>query len=117
MKKATLDQAAKILAILDDTPLEQVQAMLSSGLFADLRDGNLAGVNRNDFRRILGLKPLGEESRNINLVQTKAQADGGTTTLGAMLKAVAILGQREGLYEHVRANPQGVPKEWHGKTI
>ena len=58
MKDATLRQAEKILSLFGDTPLEQVQAILGSGLFADLRDGNIAQVNRNEFRKILGLNSL-----------------------------------------------------------
>lgn len=60
MKKATLDQAAKILALFAETPRGHVQELLSSGLLADLRDGNLARVDRDTFRRVLGLKPLNE---------------------------------------------------------
>ena len=58
MKDATLKQARKILDIFSDTPLEQIQEIISSGLLADLRDGNIAGVSRENFRRILGLNSL-----------------------------------------------------------
>ena len=58
MKEATLDQAAKILALFKDTPSEQVQDLLESGFLADLRDGNIADVNRDEFRRLVGLEPL-----------------------------------------------------------
>jgi hypothetical protein len=58
MKNATLKQAGKIVSLFSETPSEQVQAILEAGLLADLRDGNIAKVNREDFRRILGLKPL-----------------------------------------------------------
>lgn len=58
MKDATLGQAGKILDVFDNTPKDQIQEVLASGLLADLRDGNIAGVNREDFRRILGLNSL-----------------------------------------------------------
>ena len=57
MKKATLNQAAKILSIFENTPAEQIQEILSSGLLADLRDGNITNVDRDEFRKILGLIP------------------------------------------------------------
>jgi len=56
--EATLDQGTKILSIFKNTPIEQVQAILGSGLLADLRDGNIVEINRDSFRKILGLKPL-----------------------------------------------------------
>lgn len=58
MKEATLRQGAKILSLFEETPNEQVQAIVESGLLADLRDGNISLVNRDDFRRMLDLPPL-----------------------------------------------------------
>ncbi|MDD5251133.1 MAG: hypothetical protein PHT12_00690 [Patescibacteria group bacterium] len=58
MNKATLPQATAILTLFLETPLEQVQAILASGLLADLRDGNIAQANRGRIRRELGLRPL-----------------------------------------------------------
>lgn len=57
---ATLGQAAKILSMFEDTPRAQVQALLKSGLLADLRDANFDDIRmeRDEFRRLLGLKPL-----------------------------------------------------------
>lgn len=55
MKKATLEQSEKILNVFRNTPREQIQNILKSGFLADLRDGNIAEVNRDDFRKILGL--------------------------------------------------------------
>lgn len=46
---------SKILSLFADTPREQVQELLERGLLADLRDGNLAEVNRDDSRKFLGL--------------------------------------------------------------
>lgn len=64
MQEATLDQGTKILAVFKDTPVEQVQAILASGFLADLRDGNIAEVERNEFRRLLGLNLLEQEKQN-----------------------------------------------------
>ena len=61
MKEATLRQSVKILSLFSETPVEQIQAILESGLLADLRDGNITQTNRNDFRRVLGLKVLSAE--------------------------------------------------------
>lgn len=59
MKAATLKQSAKILSLFEDTPLDQVQNLLKSGLLADLRDANVPNkINRNEFRRWIGLKPF-----------------------------------------------------------
>jgi len=58
MKKATLDQGMKILELFSEVPCEQVQSLLSSGLLADLRDGNIARVDRNAFREMVGLVPF-----------------------------------------------------------
>jgi len=57
MNKATLDQAAKILEVFKGTPSEQIQAILGSGLLADLCDGNIEETDRDEFRRTLGLGP------------------------------------------------------------
>lgn len=54
----TLKQASKILLLFEDTPTEQVQALLERGLLADLRDGNVAEVKRDDFRKLLGLRSI-----------------------------------------------------------
>jgi hypothetical protein len=56
---ATLKQAKKILSIFEEAPKEQLQAILGSGLLADLRDcDDVASVNRDSFREFLGLTPL-----------------------------------------------------------
>ena len=56
--EATLDQATKILSLFKNTPVEQVQVILGSGFLADLRDGNIAEVDRDEYRKILGLCSL-----------------------------------------------------------
>jgi hypothetical protein len=57
MTKATYDQATAIHTLLSEASREQLQVMLTTGLLADLRDGNLENVDRDEFRRVLGLKP------------------------------------------------------------
>lgn len=59
-KDATLRQSAKILSLFEDTSQDQIQAIIESGFMADLRDGNIVDVKRDEFRRLLGLKPLTE---------------------------------------------------------
>lgn len=56
--EATLDQAAKLLYVFRNTPSEKMQVILESGRLADLRDGNIAEVDRDEFRKSLGLEPL-----------------------------------------------------------
>lgn len=59
MKEATLKQAGKVLEVIGETPCEQLQKLLGSGLFSDLLAANVESVNRDDFRKVIGLKPLG----------------------------------------------------------
>ena len=54
---ATLKQVGKILSLFEDTPREQIQALLASGLLADLRDANIGEVSRKEFRQLVGLEP------------------------------------------------------------
>lgn len=59
MKKATLPQAIAILQMFADVPCKRVQALLASGLLADLRDcPDLARVDRDAVRKELGLPSL-----------------------------------------------------------
>jgi hypothetical protein len=53
---ATLRQKEKIWSLFKDTPTEQVQAVLKSGLLADLRDANIEQIDREEFRKVCGLK-------------------------------------------------------------
>lgn len=57
-KIATLTgkQAKKILEIFEDTPVEQMQAVLESGLLAKLRDANIAEINLEEVALACGLK-------------------------------------------------------------
>lgn len=50
-------QAKKLIGIFENTPTEQVQAVIESGFLADLRDGNIDAVSRDNFRKLLGLVP------------------------------------------------------------
>lgn len=58
MSIATLKQANKLLELViqKGTSSQQLQAILENGFLADLLDANLSGMNREEFRRILGLK-------------------------------------------------------------
>ncbi len=60
MKDATLEQGTKVLTLISqqETPCEQLQKLLSSGLLADLLNANVAEINRDEFRRVIGLKPF-----------------------------------------------------------
>lgn len=75
----TLRQASKILSLFEDTPDEQIQAVLASGFLADLRDGNIAEISRDSFRRMCGLKLL-----NPPLLERI-----GTVTIGATERFLA----------------------------
>jgi len=65
MSNATFSQAAHILRIVEEkaTPKSQLQDIIGAGLLADLLDANVGEVNREEFRKLLGLRPLDEESR------------------------------------------------------
>lgn len=60
MKKPTLAQANQVLNLIaqKQMPAEQLQNLLESGLLSDLLDGNVGEVDREKFRRVLGLNPL-----------------------------------------------------------
>ncbi|MBI2065446.1 MAG: hypothetical protein HYT68_00015 [Candidatus Zambryskibacteria bacterium] len=64
MSNATFSQAAHILRIVEEkaTPKSQLQDIIGAGLLADLLDANVGEVNREEFRKLLGLHPLGQES-------------------------------------------------------
>ncbi len=57
---ATLGQAAKILGLVEqkETSCDQLQRLLGSGLLSDLLEANVDTVDRDAFRRLVGLKPL-----------------------------------------------------------
>ena len=61
MGTLTGKQAGKIIEIFENTPSKKVQAILESGLLADLRDMNIAKVDRDEFRKLGGLKSLGPD--------------------------------------------------------
>lgn len=60
MSTATLDQAKHILVLFGQKKLskEDMNVLFKSGILSDLLDANLSQVNRDDFRRALGLHSL-----------------------------------------------------------
>lgn len=56
----TLRQGNQVLNLIlqQETSREQLQKLFATGLLSDLLSGNLEGVNRNHFRKILGLRPI-----------------------------------------------------------
>lgn len=59
--RASWDKAIKVLEVLKGVPNEQIQAMLASGLLADIRDANYSRVDasvRDKIRYLLDLPPL-----------------------------------------------------------
>jgi hypothetical protein len=60
MEDTTLRQAAHILRIVEEkaTPKAHLQDIIGTGLFSDLLDANVGEVDRDVFRRVLGLAPL-----------------------------------------------------------
>lgn len=60
MNLTTLGQGAKVLELIlqKETNSEQMQNLLESGLLADLLDANVGSINREDFRKLLGLGKL-----------------------------------------------------------
>lgn len=60
MSIATLDQAKHILVLFGQKNLnkEDLNVLFRSGLLSDLLDADLSQVNRDDFRKLLGLHPL-----------------------------------------------------------
>lgn len=68
MRIATLAQRDKLWEIIeqDETPRDQVQRLLASGLFPDILHADFEQrIDRDEFRRVLGLKPL-EYTINVN---------------------------------------------------
>jgi len=70
--KATLKQAKKILELFEDTPNEQLQALLASGFLTGLRDANIAEIERDEFRELIKLpfSPLLESLDTITIPET-----------------------------------------------
>jgi hypothetical protein len=67
----TVKQALHFFTLMDqkETPDEQLQALYQSGLISDLLDANVSEVNRDEFRRICGLKPLCPELKGWKTVK------------------------------------------------
>lgn len=59
MSTLTGNQVRKFIEIFEDTPTEQVQAILGSGFLADLRDSSIIiKIPRDGFRHVCGLGPI-----------------------------------------------------------
>ncbi len=56
----TVKQALHFFALVEqkDVSEEQLQALYQSGLVSDLLDANASEINRDEFRRVCGLKPF-----------------------------------------------------------
>jgi len=56
---ATLSQGNHVLKIISEknVPSSQLQKLIASGLLSDLLDGDVDAVDRNEFRKLLGLIP------------------------------------------------------------
>lgn len=76
MKTATLGHGVKILQMIDQkgTPGDQVQELIGSGLLSDLLDANISVVERNEFRKILGLNALNVYRLTVNYDQSVEKA-------------------------------------------
>ncbi len=55
MSTATLGQAKHLLTLFDGVPAEQLTALYESGLLSDLSKADVAKVDRDEFRRVIGL--------------------------------------------------------------
>lgn len=55
---ATPKQMRKLIELFENAQTEELQALLTSGLLADLRDGDFKSVKRDEFRHLLGLSPI-----------------------------------------------------------
>lgn len=58
MKDATLKQAVKLVELFEDVHRERLQMLFESGLLADLRDADIAKIDRDVFRQFVGLPPI-----------------------------------------------------------
>ncbi|MBI4132762.1 MAG: hypothetical protein HY473_01510 [Candidatus Sungbacteria bacterium] len=60
MRRATLAQGNQVqnLILQSGVPTDQLQKLLESGFISDILDANVDEVDRNQLRKVLGLKPL-----------------------------------------------------------
>ena len=58
MKMATLKQGRKILELIEETPVEQLQKLLEGGYLSDLLKANVDQMNRAEFWKVCGLIPI-----------------------------------------------------------
>jgi len=69
MKNATLAQGNQMLNLIlqKQTPSEQLQRLMESGLFSDLLEATLENdIDRNAFRSLIGLKPINAFAVTVN---------------------------------------------------
>ncbi|MBU1557514.1 hypothetical protein KKC45_00975 [Patescibacteria group bacterium] len=57
---ATLEQAEKILSFFNGKDTAEVQEFISRGLLSDLTKANPSQINRNEYRKVCGLRPKDE---------------------------------------------------------
>lgn len=140
MKTATLKQGKKVLELLEDLPIEQLQELLESGLLSDLLIANVGEMNRDEFRKLCGLSPIlptlhliptfdrdmrkegwtlekdiedkeGEFTPELlNVFKEEEQSISGEELLKRAEEKDACLGQRHA--EAMLRQQQTIPKEW-----
>lgn len=73
----TLRQGNQVLNLIlqQQTPREQLQKLLASGLLSDLLSGNLDGVDRNHFRKVLGLRPISPDPNHERALREQENED------------------------------------------
>src|SRR4051812_16721051 len=73
----TLRQGNQVLNLIlqQETPREQLQKLFATGLLSDLLSGNLDGVNRNHFRKMLGLRPIHPDPNHEHALRKQEKED------------------------------------------
>ncbi len=69
---ASWQQAAHLLTLVSNKglPIDQIQRLYSSGLLSDLLDADVGSVNRDEFRKVLGLGPIYRRDRHGRILIT-----------------------------------------------
>lgn len=96
MKPATLKQFGKVIQMFvdKDVPEEHLQWMFRSGALSDLLVADQRGFNRNEYRNVLGLKPLGLPSLLTRFAGSRIAA---TTTPFVAFKNFIVNDRQESL--------------------
>ncbi len=58
MKTVTLQQGERLLKIVEEMPVEVLQALFERGYISDLFSADVGQMNRHDFRKSCGLSPI-----------------------------------------------------------